>query len=259
MKRNYTINLSVPRATFWKVIVPLGMLFLIAGGIAGIFFMDRVVMSRIVNIHTRGIIQVPSIIHLSWEEAREKLYKTGLRLEVQDREYCDTLMSDIVVSQRPGAGESVKKGRHIFVVLSKGPEIGTIPDVKKLTERGAKKILNDAGFENVKEECGFNEKIEKELVIGSIPEAGTRTSREIVVEISISNGPRPTSAVVPNIIGEILSNAKSIIDKSGLVVGKIDYKISATSKPGLVISQSLSPGTHAPLKSAVNLIIAASK
>jgi serine/threonine-protein kinase len=259
MKKNYTINMSVSRATFWKRVVPISVIVIIVGGLCGMFFVDRIVMTRIVNISSRGVVLVPSVISRSFEEGREVLYKKGLRLEVQDREYCDTFMKDIVINQRPVAGESVKKGRHILVTLSKGKEISTLPDVKKLNERAARKVLRDAGFDEIKLDRDFDDRIEKDLIIRTKPESGTKTSREIPVELFISMGARPTSAIVPNVIGELLSDAKDMIEKGGLMVGRVDYTVGTKSKPGLIISQSFSPGAKVPLKSPVNLIVAASK
>jgi len=90
------------------------------------------------------------------------------------------------------------------------------------------------------------------------PPRGTIISREVCVEITVSKGPKPTHAEVPNVIGETLSDAKRLVEESGLNVGKVEYRMNTPTRPGTVISQSVSPGTNAPLESAVDLVISAS-
>jgi beta-lactam-binding protein with PASTA domain len=75
------------------------------------------------------------------------------------------------------------------------------------------------------------------------------------LEITVSDGPKPTHADVPNLIGEGLLNAKNKIEKSGLKLGKIEYKANATVPPGTVISQSASPESSIPLESTINIVV----
>ncbi len=256
MKKNYTISISVK--TFWKVIVPLSFLLLIAGGIGGILIVDNYIMPNIAGVNNRGIVKVPNIINMSLDDGRQKLYNIGLRLEVQSREYNDTCKSGVIITQRPQSKEQVKKGRHIFVEVSKGPEIDTIPDIRNMKERIGKKTMRQAGFSNIKVFKSYSERYDKEIVVTTNPARGTVTSREIVIGVTISKGPKPTHALVPNVVGEILSEAKRAITENGLLVGKIEYRINPTVRPGSVISQSISPGTNAPLESHLNLIVSAS-
>ena len=75
------------------------------------------------------------------------------------------------------------------------------------------------------------------------------------LEITVSDGPKPTHADVPNLIGEGLLNAKNKIEKSGLKLGKIEYKANATVPPGTVISQSAPPESSIPLESTINIVV----
>ncbi len=257
MKKNYTISINV--RTFWTIVVPLTILLIIVGGIGGLFIIDRLVLPNLPGISNKGIIAVPNVVGLSKSEARQGLYDIGLRLQVQEREYNDKLENDIVLRQRPDSQEKVKKGRHVFVVLSKGPEVNRLPEVIKLPERRGKKVLRDAGFSRIKVFRAYNERYDKDIIVRLNPKVGTVISREVPIEITISKGPRPTHATVPNVIGEILSEAKLQIDESGLLVGKIGHKVNANLKPGTIISQSISPGTNAPLESKINLVVSANK
>ena len=256
MKKNYTISIS--KGKFWTLFLPLAILLMVAGGISGIFIVDRLIMPNISGVKNRGVVKVPVAVKTNWEEAKQVLYGVGLRLQVQSREYNDTISKDIIISQLPEPGENVKKGRHVFVIVSKGMEIDTVPNIIRMKERIGKNLLVSAGFSNIKVYKAYNEIVEKDHVARTVPVRGTITSRETPVEITVSKGPRPTHAEVPNVIGETLAEAKKRIEENGLFVGKIENKINASSRPGSVISQSISPGTNAPIESSINLVISAS-
>ncbi|MBD3391467.1 MAG: PASTA domain-containing protein [Chitinivibrionales bacterium] len=257
MKKNYTI--SIPRARFWTVIVPLAVLTMLLGGLAGVLIVDRMIMPRIVGISTRGIVDVPDLAGVGWQEARQMLYDIGLRLQITGREYSEDAGKGVVLSQVPEPGEKVKKGRHICVVVGKGSEVAAVPEVKGLSERLARRALRDAGFAHPVVHKVWDEKAEKDQVVGTDPPAGIRTSRELPIDVRISKGPRPTHASVPNVIGELLSEARRAVEENGLKIGNVDYRSGTVSRPGTVISQSHAPGTSLPLDGSVDLVVAAGR
>ncbi|MFP4416634.1 MAG: PASTA domain-containing protein [Chitinispirillaceae bacterium] len=254
MKKNYTI--SIPSKTFWTIFVPALVLFFIVGGLGGLFMVDKVIMPRVIGMNDKGEVTVPEISGMSWEQARKALYAVGLRLHVEEKQYSDDADVDMVLSQEPAPGTKVKKGRHIRTVLSKGNEIDTIPDVRRLSERGARNGLRDKGFTKLDVRKIYNSHIEKDLAVTTTPPTGTVISREVPVTLMISKGPRPTHAEVPNIVGDMLSEAKAKIQENGLAVGSIEYSKNSSSMPGTILSQSVSPGSTVPLESSINIVIA---
>jgi eukaryotic-like serine/threonine-protein kinase len=252
MKKNYSI--SVPVGPFWKVIVPAAVILCVAGGALGIFIIDKMVMPGIVHSDRQTVI-VPDLANLQWEKARQKLFDIGLRLQIQTRHYDEKLLRDYILSQQPAPGEKVKKGRMVIVVVSKGSEVGVVPDVRKLPERRAVTELRKQGFLVGKRKRDYSDSLEKDMVLQVSPPPGTSISREMPLDLVISDGVKPTRADVPNLIGESLLDAKKTIEESGLELGKIDYKNNATLSPGTVISQSVPPGSSVPLESAINVVV----
>jgi beta-lactam-binding protein with PASTA domain len=64
---------------------------------------------------------------------------------------------------------------------------------------------------------------------------------------------------MPNLVGEMLSEARVALADAGLSTGQIHYRKTTTSSPGRIISQSLPPGASVPLESTVDLVISASR
>ncbi len=252
MKRSYTIN--IPVGTFWKKLVPAMLILAVLGSIGGIIVVDRVIMPNVVGV-SRDVVTVPKVARLAFEEARETLFKVGLLTEIRGREYDDTIPEQAIVSQQPIAGARVKKGRKIAVVVSKGKEIAIIPDVRNVSERQARIIMKKAGFSIGSIKKVYSNERPVDLVINAFPQSGTTTSREIEVDLFVSKGPRPTHAEVPNLVGESLKNAKTLIEESGLNVGAVSYQNNASLVPGTIISQSSAPGSKVPLESRLNLVV----
>ncbi len=255
MKKCYTINFRIPVKRFWTIVVPLLFLVPLAGAFAGFLVVDRVVMPRVVGISDRGTVEVPDVSGMPREEARRKLYADGLRLQVGRKEYSNEVARDAVISQQPEPGTLVKRSRYITAVISEGSEVDTIPDVRNLSERRTRNSLRERGFSDLKIVSTYNEKYPKDVIIGTEPPAGTVTSREVRVEAYLSKGPRPTHAEVPNVVGDMLSEAKAKIAESGLVLGDVQYQSSGAGGAGRVVSQSTSPGTRIPLDTPVKLVV----
>lgn len=252
MKKNYTINIPVEK--FWKVFLPSVLVICVAGFLIGIFTVDRMVMPKVVGVN-KDMVEVPNVAGLLFEDARHKFFQVGLLTEIKSHDYDDKIPEDAVVNQTPEAGLKVKKGRHIALTISKGKEIGVIPNIRNLSEHQARIELKKNGFTigNVKKV--YSDEKPEDVVIDAYPESGTTVSREIEIDILVSKGAKPTHAEMPNLVGEDLTDAKKKIEDSGLKLGKISYQNNKSVSPGTVVSQSISPGSSIPLESAVNIVV----
>lgn len=252
MKQNYTI--SIPVKTFWKKVVPFTILLIIVSSIGGIIIVDKFIMPRIVGIH-RDIVSVPNVIGKQYEDAREAFYKVGLLTELKGKEYDDSIPENHVITQDPKPSSRVKKGRKIAVVVSKGKEVAMIPNVRNVSEKQARILLKNAGFTIGKVNKIYSEEKPVDVVIDAFPASGTLTSREILVDLYVSKGPKPTSVEMPNLVGESLNTAKKLLAESGLSLGKISYQNNPSLLPGTVISQSVAPGSNVKFDSKIDLVV----
>ena len=69
-----------------------------------------------------ALIEVMDLSGYTVNGARTHAESEGLRVDVQQEQYHETIEKGTVISQTPAAGTSVKKGSRISVVISKGPE-----------------------------------------------------------------------------------------------------------------------------------------
>ena len=256
MPKNYSIkiNLSIPVRRFWTMVVPAFFLVCIAGTALGILLIDDFILPNLPGMNPRGMVTVPDLVKQPSEKAREALYAIGLRMDVAEKAYNTQLPPGSIITQDPASGESVKKGRHIQVVISRGGEIGMVPNVMKQTEHNARVMLLKAGFDNITVKRIYSDTWSQDQVFVCEPNPGTTISREIKVAITVSRGAEPTYVEVPDLSGLILSEAQNRIEEVGLVLGYVEHR-RGSGRAGHVVEQAMAAGSQVLPRSKINLVV----
>ena len=145
-------------------------------------------------------VEVPSILHKSYNDAEDMLSQLNLDIVVSDTDYVKTMPPDCVLEQSPAPGEIVKPGRLVYVKInaSSTPR-RPLPDViDNSSLRDAQSRLTALGFQ-----LGEPEYIpgEKEWVYGIKCQGqqlatGDRVSIEDQLVIQVGDGRRDMSQPV---------------------------------------------------------------
>lgn len=135
---------------------------------------------------------VPNLRHKSFDEAKKLLKEKGLRIEVSDTGYVKTLPPDCVLEQITDAGQIVKPGRTVRVIINSTttPTL-TLPDIidnSSLREAMAK--LSSLGFKLGQPQFVTGEKdwVYGVLVNGKNVYSGTRVPVDATLIIQVGNG-----------------------------------------------------------------------
>ncbi len=120
---------------------------------------------------------VPSVAGKTEDQAVAELEAEGLRSDVVSR-FDDDVEEGLVIGTDPGGGASVERGETITVVVSKGPDLVTVPDVVGKTLDELNRILEDAGLRSGDVSGKANGS-----PAASDPEAGARVERGTAVDI----------------------------------------------------------------------------
>ena len=120
-----------PPRSMYRIILKGLFALLVCGAafVVGVVLMDRVVMPLAVG-HGQEVV-VPDITERSMEEAKGILTETGLGMILESELYDPVVPEGYIMSQKPQAFSGVKKGRRIRVVVSKGSEQLTVPDLTR--------------------------------------------------------------------------------------------------------------------------------
>ena len=201
-----------------------------------------------------GKVTVPDVRGMSEENARALLNKKRLGIHVVTRKESKKYKAGKISKQTPEAGEKVSKHTKIEVVVSSGL-VGSkkaIPYVSGMSETEAQNELEDAGFK-VTSSFQYDDSVESGKVISTTPEAGTKAEKGSTVTMLVSQG--SDKKTVPDVRGMADATAQSTIKSYGFNVGTVTYDYSDSVEKGMVISQTVEPGTKASAGTSISITV----
>ena len=201
-----------------------------------------------------GKVTVPDVRGMSEENAKALLNKKGLGIQVVTRKESKKYKAGKISKQTPEAGEKVSKHTKIEVVVSSGL-VGSkkaIPDVRGMSETEAQNELEEAGFK-VTSSFQYDDSVESGKVISTTPEAGTKAEKGSTVTMLVSQG--SNKKTVPDVRGMADATAQSTIKSYGFNVGTVTYDYSDSVEKGMVISQTVEPGTKASAGTSISITV----
>ena len=183
---------------------------------------------------------LPNLVGINEEDAKKTLEELGLTFEISSEEYNSEYADGYIISQDPLYADNynVKMGTTVKVVVSKGIEEATVPDVKGKSKDDAVKLLEDAKlkYQIVEEE---SKKIEAGYVVSQETEANKKVNAGDTVIIHVSTGVKKSA--VASVVGKDEEEAKKILTDLGLTVTVIDGE-DYSKENGVVLKQSLDAG-----------------
>lgn len=181
----------------------------------------------------------PGVINQPESVARDKIEAAGLKFDVSDREFSETVTAGSVISTDPGAGARIVQGHTVEAVISKGPERYAVPRLHGRTLEKASELLeaNNLTLGDVTEV--FHETVAEGLVVRATPKAGTELQPAAAVSVTVSKGPKPIR--IPDFTGKDAERAESVLSEKGFKVESTEEN-SDTIPKGNVISQTPSSG-----------------
>ena len=194
---------------------------------------------------------VPDVVGKTKDQASAVIKGTGLTLGDVTEQYSASVDSGKVISSDPKAGKVIEHTAKISIVVSKGKEPATIPDVTGQSEDEAKKTLEDAGLKKGKVSKDYSDSVAKGNVISSSPIAGASGYyKGDSVDLTISKGPEKVT--IPDVTGKGQDEAKKILEEAGL---KVEVNKRLGGPFGTVRSTDPAPGSSVKPDSKVTINI----
>ncbi|MBW2108672.1 MAG: PASTA domain-containing protein [Deltaproteobacteria bacterium] len=195
-------------------ITGLLVLFVIVAGVVGYMTLRVIVKSE-------DVVIVPDLVGKDVVYALELLTDLGLNTKVAGYEYRRDVAKNHIAHQDPAPGAEIKKGRDVRIVVSKGPEMVSTPNLVGLDIREAKIIIDENGLAEGVVSQTFVQGSRNGEVLSQAPEAGRVVTRATPVDLLVGLGPRPERFKMPRVIGCSPQEAIMVIEETHLGLGKI--------------------------------------
>ena len=230
--------------------------FLIAFGIVSlaiILIFDWFIMPSYVRQDKTLI--VTDITGKNLNRALIELETEGYKGVVYDTVYTADVTPQTVVDQYPVAGAKVKPGRTIRLKISRSEKLIIVPNLVGQSRRSVEISLQQIGLRIDTVYTEFNPDYPKGTVAWQFPKSGDYIKKGMGLQITVSQGLPPDFFQVPQLFGMSMQNAKDLLTKARLKVGKISYKQNEDLVPYTVLDQSIAPGTVLNQTIQVDLVV----
>jgi eukaryotic-like serine/threonine-protein kinase len=190
-----------------------------------VVFMASLLTAMRFAIHGRQT-KVPKVVGMTPREAENALESGGLVFEEADRFYSADIPVGRILSQVPSPGEQVRRGWHVRVAESMGPQRVTIPDLTGDSERSAEINIRRRGLEmGTMAVASLPDRTPDQIVAQSPPANAVNVSAP-KVSMLVAAAEDRKSYVMPDLRGRTEDEAVNTIVGAGLKAGSITSQSS---------------------------------
>lgn len=214
-----------------------------------------VVVFRVLSTPSRA---VPNLIGMTEEEATNVVADNGWELDVR-RQRDDAQPQGSVVRTDPAAGDRLKEGDTIVLVVSDGPTLSRLQDITGLTVDAARGVLTELGLTLREVEQQPSETVAAGSVISwsvagdTTLGIGSEIPKGTTIDVVLSSG--SSRRTVPDLVGLDIEQATTALEAVGLVVGGTTEGFSETVAAGLVSGAQPAVASEVTVGDTVVLVV----
>ncbi|KUL37840.1 serine/threonine protein kinase [Streptomyces sp. NRRL F-4489] len=204
-------------------------------------------------INSGQFTRVPAVLDMPQAKAEQTLRGEGLRVKVT-RGYSPNVRRGHVMATDPATGKRIRGNGTVTLIVSRGPETVTIPDLAGTPVADARRKLRDLGLVPGTETRRFSDEVAKGSVISTDPAAGSTRHPDTAVALTVSRG---APVDVPDLTGKSRDDAANALREAGLRVAFADQPVFSPQDKDTVARQS--PGAGATLGTGDTVTLTLSK
>jgi beta-lactam-binding protein with PASTA domain/tRNA A-37 threonylcarbamoyl transferase component Bud32 len=199
-------------------------------------------------------VAVPDFVGRSLVDAEGIARQYHLAVQVVQQVHSPTTPTGSVVSQQPPAGTPVKVNRAIGLVTSIGPEMTTVPDVRRRSLEDTRFAIEQARLAVGEIREDYDDSVPSGFIITQDPAPGASVARDTPVNVTVSKGRQ--SIVLPDLVGRSLDDARRALQDLGVTLRGVTQMPRSDVPPGQVIAMTPSAGARIAHDAAVGVTIA---
>lgn len=203
-------------------------------------------------------VTVPSFIGQTLGDANAEIARLKLTSAVVDHQTSDRYPKDVVIMQRPNAGDQVRQGRQISFVISDGIVARLMPDLRYQSMREVQLDLSQAHLQLGKVTYVESDFIPEGHVVAQSPAPMVSVHEGDTITLTVSRGGRANIAV-PDFVGLTIDQARQLASDSGIKLGQIVWTPLGKDGPphGMVARQIPAPKAKIASYDPVSLQVSA--
>jgi eukaryotic-like serine/threonine-protein kinase len=198
-------------------------------------------------------VDVPRAVGLDSVAAGALVKESGLSARVVAEEFSANIPKGHVSSQRPSGGARVKPGSEVRLILSRGTDQLSVPNLADITLPQAMRILAETGLNLGQVATIHSDVHSRDMVIAQDPPAGAAATRGAAVRILQSLGPWEEMVTLPDLRGREMVVALNLL-KELQIEARVSFQ-QAASKEGHVMAQDPAPGASIKVGGQVQITI----
>lgn len=202
---------------------------------------------------------LPGLVDRSFDDAAAKLAGLGLNVvESPDREFSElspfgSVVSWLVIGNATlVAGDQILPGESVELTLSAGPAPRNVPSLAGLSLDDATARARDLQLLVVSGGGVFSDSVPEGLVVSQSPSESASLERDGTITVQLSLG--PDIVPLPALDGLTFTEAQTVLDEAGFVVGRLLGTTEGTFVELTVEGEEAAPGTEFPRGTVVDVI-----
>lgn len=206
----------------------------------------------------RGVTPVPEIVGAERQEASARLADQGLELQVRvgGARYDEEVPANAVLQQDPPAGSLVKRGSRVEAVLSLGPELVTVPDLRGQALRAAQVTMVATGLVVGSTASIYSNAGVPGTVVEQDPPPGSRVGRSTPIRLFLCSEGRSRTYVMPDLVYRGYDEVRAFFEGKGVRLGSVKFEIYEGVPPGVVLRQFPVAGHPLRQDDVISLVVA---
>lgn len=181
---------------------------------------------------------VPVLAGTTLGDAESALDAQDLLVRTRDT-FSDSVPAGHVISAKPAPGSTVKRGDAVLLLVSRGVQTFTVPDVRGTALADARAAIEGAGLSLVEDDPAYDETVPEGSVVSQQSSAAALPAGG-EVHVVVSRGPQPVA--VPDTVGRTGTDARSALEAQGFTVSTSEA-FSTSVAAGSVVSQNPAGGS----------------
>ena len=200
-------------------------------------------------------VTVPDFVGKSLADAQSRARQDHLNVQVIQQSYSRTVPTGFVLGQDEAAGKVVKMNRVIGLTTSLGPEMVSVPDVRRRSLLDARFMIEEARLTVGEVREAYDASVPPGVVLSQDPAPGALLQRGTAVYLRVNRGPE--RVILPDLVGKPLDEARRMLNDLGVTLRQVTQVPRSGTPPGQVVEMAPRAGTQIRHGDAVTVMIAA--